>query len=192
MYGRRHNNDHAEVVRMELLPTVEEITSTRSEYMPTRDPFLRHLAGVQGLLDQHFRLLREDLAGPLRDGIRAELDRGRRRIQPPSRTHVFTYTNLKVVDSTFSTWRGLEFTIRVDQPRHLRHQRPQIRRDWWMASKRLQIGALVCIPQSGWLSHLLHCVGTRHWWRVTMGTEAWWWESRTGLSTHDRAFEHLG
>ena len=145
-HGRRHNNDHTDIGEIELLPTFDEIRSTRPEYIPTRDPLQRHLTGVQGLLDQQFRLLREDMVGPLRESIRAEMNHDDRwRMKVRSQTATFTYTNLQVVDSTFSTWRGLELTVRIDQPPHLYDKNPHFRRHWWRVSRRLDIDTLVCI-----------------------------------------------
>ncbi|KAF4541309.1 Nf-x1 finger and helicase domain protein [Lasiodiplodia theobromae] len=73
--GPRHNNDHADIQKIEVLPTWQEVQSLRPEYLPVKDPSTWHKPGIQGLLDRNFRLLREDTVGQLRDVIQAELAR---------------------------------------------------------------------------------------------------------------------
>lgn len=68
--GPRHDNDHSQIKDIKILPTSQEIHSLRTEYLPTKDPSRWHLPGIQGLLDQQFRLLREDTVGQLRDCVR--------------------------------------------------------------------------------------------------------------------------
>lgn len=56
--GPRHDNDHDSIRDIKILPTAEEILSTRQEYLPSNDPSESHLPGLEGLLDRQFRLLR--------------------------------------------------------------------------------------------------------------------------------------
>ena len=73
--GARHVNDHASVVDVRILPTAQEITSTRQEHLPLMESTQHHLPGLAGLLDREFRLLREETVGQLRDAVREELTR---------------------------------------------------------------------------------------------------------------------
>lgn len=50
--GRRHDNDHEDIRSIQIMPTIDEITSSRSEYLPTNDPSDWHLPGLQGLIDK--------------------------------------------------------------------------------------------------------------------------------------------
>ena len=59
-HGARHDNDKAFIMDIKILPTWQEIVSERAEYLPTRNYRKWHRPGVHGLLDQQFRLLRED------------------------------------------------------------------------------------------------------------------------------------
>ena len=59
---------------VKILPTAQEIMSERAEYLPTKDPTRWHIQGIHGLLDQQFRLLREDTVGQLRDSVRTTLE----------------------------------------------------------------------------------------------------------------------
>ena len=73
--GPRHDNDHANISDIRILPTMDEIQSPRSEYLPPNDPTKQHLPGLAGLLDRQFRLLREDTVGQFRDAVQMEYKR---------------------------------------------------------------------------------------------------------------------
>lgn len=69
MPGGRHDNDHRDFRSIGIAPTTEEIESERQPYLPfpgfslIKDP-------VAALLDRQFRILREDLLGPMRSLLR--------------------------------------------------------------------------------------------------------------------------
>ncbi|KAH8703728.1 hypothetical protein BGW36DRAFT_414157 [Talaromyces proteolyticus] len=71
--GGWHDNDHTDIFLIKVMPTLQETQSTRSEYLPPRDPSQWQLDGIHGLPDRHFRLLREDTIGQLRDAIHSEI-----------------------------------------------------------------------------------------------------------------------
>lgn len=73
--GPRHDNDKVDMCDISILPTQQEIQSSRIEYLPLSDPTEWHLGGLEGLLDRNFRLLREDTIGQLRDAAKFELER---------------------------------------------------------------------------------------------------------------------
>ncbi|KAK1241600.1 hypothetical protein MKX08_001574 [Trichoderma sp. CBMAI-0020] len=150
--GPRHDNDQADIVNIKVLPTYEEIMSPREEYLPVNDCSQWHIPGISGRLDREFRLIREDTVGQLRDAIRGALER----IRSPNnnkanhRTNnnslrTYTYDSAKLIKIQFEKNTGLDFVVRCDQPPPVPSLDPKQRRDWWERSKRLQVGALVCV-----------------------------------------------
>ncbi|KXH26632.1 hypothetical protein CSIM01_02933 [Colletotrichum simmondsii] len=138
----RHDNDHQDISDIKLMPTHREIMSSRDEYLPVANPSQHHLQGLRGLLDRHFRLLREDTLHDLRSAIRTTVESNVK--LRDVRTRVVAYDNAFAVNMTFDRWSGLEFIIQIDQPRPTRGLDKLQRGTWW-AGKRLMDGALVCI-----------------------------------------------
>ncbi|KAI3554849.1 hypothetical protein CABS03_08287 [Colletotrichum abscissum] len=138
----RHDNDHQDISDIKLMPTHQEIMSSRDEYLPVANPAQHHLQGLRGLLDRHFRLLREDTLHDLRSAIRTTVESNAK--VRDVRTRVVAYDNAFAVDMTFDRWSGLEFIIQIDQPRPTRGLDKLQRGTWW-AGKKLMDGALVCI-----------------------------------------------
>ncbi|KAI8958452.1 P-loop containing nucleoside triphosphate hydrolase protein [Daldinia sp. FL1419] len=148
--GPRHDNDHEEITQIRILPTMSEIMSTRSDYRPFQNPSQLHLPGIQGLIDRHFRLLREDMVGQLKDCIREELrllddPDSKTTINPRSRIRTNSYNILDVIDIKCTRRCGLEFHLKIEQPFSASKLTDEARADWWSLSKRLDIGALVCL-----------------------------------------------
>lgn len=148
--GPRHNNDHAEISKISIMPTYEEITTSRSEYLPTNDSSQWHLPGIRGRLDREFRLLREDTVGQLRDTVGDLLQRIRnpglkeyRQSRNSARTT--TYEDATVQEVRLDKNKGLELTVRCRQPEVARKMGDKERRLWWDQCKRLQPGALICV-----------------------------------------------
>ena len=161
--GARHDNDHDDISQISILPTSDEIRAYRREYLPVNDPERLHLGGIEGLLDRHFRLLREDTVGQLRDAIRLEIDnkydtKGARQVV---RTH--SYQNVQCVTMEFDQWKGLRFLVSFDQPnalQKLHNPTDPERRRWWESSKRLQAESLVCILSTDGRATFCTVVGT--------------------------------
>ncbi|KAL6887873.1 hypothetical protein GGI43DRAFT_417260 [Trichoderma evansii] len=149
--GPRHDNDHADIINIKILPTYKEIMSPREEYLPVNDCSQWHIPGISGRLDREFRLLREDTVGQLRDAIRGAFGRirssnneaSRRRENNALRT--YTYDSATLVNIQFEKNSGLDLVVRCDQPPPVPSLNPKQRKDWWERSKRLQVGALVCV-----------------------------------------------
>lgn len=141
--GPRHDNDHADIAQVRIMPTYQEIKASRSEYLPTTDSSTWHLPGIRGRLDREFRLLREDTIGQLRDAIHAILEPVRDRSNNRARTSA--YEDAQVTDVTMDKHNGLELEVQCKQPNTVFHMSEQDRRAWWDQSKRLQVGALVCV-----------------------------------------------
>ncbi|KAL2830319.1 hypothetical protein BDW59DRAFT_178029 [Aspergillus cavernicola] len=142
--GGRHDNDHADICKIQIMPTFQEILCSRSEYLPVKDPRQWHVDGLAGLLDRNFRLLREDTVGQLRNVIHAELQpRPAHKETRKSQTRAHVYR---------------QFLVRFAQPANVRGMAKKKQQEWWELSKRLQSSALVCLldPQG----HAIFCTVT--------------------------------
>ncbi|KAI1744928.1 hypothetical protein F4680DRAFT_455897 [Xylaria scruposa] len=148
--GPRHDNDYADCTKIRILPTMSEIMAKRQDYRPFLDSSQLHLPGVQGLIDRHFRLLRDDMVGQLKESISYELDR----LNSPQdqsiekrgvRTH--SYKISAIVDVTCNRQHGLEFHLEIEQPFRPNPKSAMDCEEWWALSRRLEPGALVCVLQ---------------------------------------------
>ena len=154
--GPRHDNDHADIGRIAVMPTADEIRSDRPEYLPTIDPTKIHYEGVAGLLDRQFRLLREDTIGQLRDCVQSVLEQlnssggnpqFERRTQHGARYLV--YQSVILSDVVFEMKRGLQVVAEFDQPLPVRTLGFQSdRQRWWSETKQLQVDSLLCLVDS--------------------------------------------
>ncbi|KAH6677816.1 hypothetical protein F5X68DRAFT_245533 [Plectosphaerella plurivora] len=162
--GLRHDNDHADIQDISVMPTMEEIDSERDEYLPTLTS-RSHLAGAQGLLDRQFRLIREDMFGDLRSAVQAELDALAddtpfAAAARSHRTKIRRYEVPCASDVTFGYKHGLELEIRILQPQFARKQESHKRTEAW--SGRLSPGAFVCaVDEVGTAIFFLVSVSTK-------------------------------
>ena len=153
--GPRHDNDHADIFNIKILPTTDEIHSPRLEYLPPSDPTKQHLPGLAGLLDRQFRLLREDTIGQFRDAVQMEckrLTRPANAQSPPKRQNNsvrnIIYQNVALLRLEFDRKRGLQVVAEFDQPPALAKKGAKEREEWWRSTKQLQIDAFVCLVSS--------------------------------------------
>lgn len=153
--GPRHNNDHTEIADIKILPTAEEIDSPRTEYLPTKDPSRWHLPGIKGLLDQQFRLLREDTVGQLRDCVRLVMESLKptvsRDLTDPDHEIglcIHKYSKVTLSDVQFHKRAHLRVMAQFEQPKHLSRMSVKDRKQWWDRCKQLQLDALVCLVDS--------------------------------------------
>ncbi|RDA95307.1 hypothetical protein CP533_3511 [Ophiocordyceps camponoti-saundersi (nom. inval.)] len=148
--GPRHDNDNADISKIKILPTWEEIMSVREEYLPTADSSQWHIRGIRGRLDREFRLVREDTVGQVRDAVFLAFEKLRNTTTTrSSRTsknsaRTYTYEEATAIDVTFDRFYGLELTVRCNQLPAAGRLGIKDRKAWWTQSKRLQAGALVC------------------------------------------------
>lgn len=110
-YGQRHDNDHAEIFKIKILPTSSEILSTRSEYYPTTNMDQSHTQGSRWLADRNFRLLREDTIGQLRDIARTQLDTMSPTSSPSGKSQnslrkIYRYTEANLLHSSLTLLVG--------------------------------------------------------------------------------------
>ncbi|TGO16135.1 hypothetical protein BPAE_0516g00020 [Botrytis paeoniae] len=153
--GARHDNDHASIGDIQILPTAQEIASLRQEYLPLIDSTQNHLSGLAGLLDKQFRLLREDTVGQLRDAVREEVTRLEHPNSKASKTHPgqqgvrkIIYHNVRFSRMSVDRRKGLQVVAEFDQPSQLNDKSIKQREEWWKGSKLLQIDSLVCFVSS--------------------------------------------
>ncbi|OJJ60485.1 hypothetical protein ASPSYDRAFT_173156 [Aspergillus sydowii CBS 593.65] len=143
--GNRHDNDHADIENIKIMPSFQEILSPRTEYLPVKDPRQWHVPGLAGLLDKNFRLLREDTVGQLRDAIHAELRPQATRDGRRGQTRMHIYRDVLVKQVDLHKLSGLQFLVQFSQPTQVRGMSKQKQQDWWQMSKRLQPSAFVCL-----------------------------------------------
>ncbi|KAL5048247.1 hypothetical protein BDW71DRAFT_213665 [Aspergillus fruticulosus] len=148
--GGRHDNDYKDFSLIQIMPTMEEILSSRPEHLPERDPASWHVSGLEGLLDRNFRLLREDTVGLIRDSIHHIIKR-----LPGNRPRANLYRGARIVETRIYWGSGFEFQVSFPRPPHLGGMSAPQRKTWWSMSKRLQPGALVCITING--DHAIFC-----------------------------------
>lgn len=153
--GPRHDNDSVNIRDISILPTLQEIQSTRDEYLPLANPRDWHFGGIHGLVDRHFRLLREDTVGQIRDAARIELERictpsyqaeSSRPKQQSARTHV--YHNVEFITAEFDEYHGAQIVMRFPQIYTNRRQTEESYKEWWNSSRRLGSDTLVCLLNS--------------------------------------------
>ncbi|KAF2870310.1 P-loop containing nucleoside triphosphate hydrolase protein [Massariosphaeria phaeospora] len=149
--GQRHNNDFEDIRKIQILPTFQEIICDRDPYLPVLDPSKLHLSGMDGLIDRHFRLYREEVTGKIRESLRSEVKS--KRSNTGLRTN--TYYNLEFEGLSCDELQGLVITVSIDQPKVVQGCSQKARKDWWESNKRLQREALVCILDPS--GHAIFC-----------------------------------
>jgi hypothetical protein len=150
----RHDNDKLDIAEIKLLPTENEIRSNHLEFLPStdlsqphflKDPSARHL-------DTHFRLLRHDVFGELKEalgGLMIAVENEPRILENPKlnfgniRVYPYLKAHIRYID--FDHRRGLGVQISFIQPFQLRKKSASDRRKWWEESKRLEEGVLLCL-----------------------------------------------
>lgn len=151
--GGHHDNENGDITKIKILPTEDEIRSDYPEFLPStdldqpyflNDPVARHL-------DTHFRLLRHDIFGELKEALgglinsvtddptlldNSKLSLGDMRAYPYTKSHI-GYVS-------FNRNRGIEAHVSFNQLQTLRKKSASDRRKWWEDSKRLEEGSLLC------------------------------------------------
>lgn len=153
--GPRHDNDCVNISDISILPTLQEIQSSRNEYLPVANPSEWHFGGIHGLVDRHFRLLREDTIGQIREAAKIELERLRSPDRQAdnsglnrqsARTHV--YQDVEIITAQFDEYHGAQVLMRFPQIQAKRQQTVASRKEWWNSSRRLGPDALICLLSS--------------------------------------------
>lgn len=148
-YGPRHDNDFHDIRDIQILPTIEEVISPRSEYLPRENPSDWHIDGLPGLIDRQFRLVREDTVGQLRDAARVQLQRLQDPLAATSSerqgARIYSYNNVMLENVLFDDQKGLMFVFSFDQPKNLQGRSASFRQEWWEESRRLGSESLICL-----------------------------------------------
>ncbi|KAG0209060.1 hypothetical protein BGX28_000160 [Mortierella sp. GBA30] len=168
---RRHDNDHTEISKINVLPTLQEIMCTRGAYLPANDvPDAPHFlpAGWSRQVDIHFRLYREDMLDSLRKGLMAfksilqKIENGdegillkhkelKKRLDDNVSLNV--YGNVQFLGMNCLHKAGGSVKISFTQPPQLLNTNKQRRTEFWERSKRrLMQGSLVCIASRSGVS----------------------------------------
>ncbi|KAI0120737.1 hypothetical protein BJ170DRAFT_162088 [Xylariales sp. AK1849] len=147
--GGRHDNDHADIRHIQVLPTLEEISCSQAECLPStnllqphhlQDPAHRHI-------DSLFRLLRHDIFGAVNDVLGELLAQDSQ--NPPtianSDTRAHTYTQASIRHVFIHERRGLQAILSFAAPVQVRRKTKAEQRRWWQETSRLEEGSLVCL-----------------------------------------------
>jgi hypothetical protein len=153
--GGKHDNDFADVTKIQIFPTFGEVTSELPEYLPVTDLTQPHFHAdpVRRHLDSAFRLLRHDIFGPLKEAIASVL--AQTDVSHAASSSRFISANIRAncysnatVQHVFVD-KDLEVILSFSQPPQLRKNSLDERRRWWDWSSRLEPGGLVCLVTPG-------------------------------------------
>jgi hypothetical protein len=121
--GTQHDNDHASIADIQILPTAREIASLQQEYLLLIDLTQHHLSSLAGLLDRQFQLLCEDTVGQLQDAVRKEVTRLEHLNRNVPTTHQgqqgvqkLIYHNVHFSCMCVDRRKGLQVVAEFDQP----------------------------------------------------------------------------
>ncbi|CAH1761849.1 12644_t:CDS:10 [Entrophospora sp. SA101] len=165
--GPRHNNDHSDITKISIIPTKEEILCNREPFLPEVIQDAQHWLphGPERLLDIRFRLLREDMLSPLRNGIcsfvntlneftknnDARLKRFRENGRFKDENNkidsgdLHLYNDIKFTNINVDKKRGLLCKVAFQQPRMRSARTEKDRQQYWEKSQKLMNGSLVCL-----------------------------------------------
>ena len=142
----------ADITKIDIFPTRTEIMSDAREFLPSTDPDGPHFltSKVERHIDTHFRLLRHDTFGKLKDALGGLL---RNIINDPNQltnprlelgdTRTYTYSNSFVSYLILNSRGGLQARMSFLQPYSIRRGSKVDRRKWWEESRRLEEGILL-------------------------------------------------
>jgi len=148
----RHDNDSSSIAKIHILPTKGEMLCDRDPYIPINDVATHHFFnGPSRLFDIHFRLLREDMIGPLRNAVTSIL----RDLQQnphgfsrqvaqrhPNMASTRLYFDVTVETARFDKKCGLKFQLQFRQPKAWTRDQ---RKSYWEGTKSLDKGSLLCL-----------------------------------------------
>ena len=151
MPQNRHDNDKANITEINILPTEDEIRSDHTEFLPSTDRDEPHFLQdqVERHLDTHFRLLRHDVLGEMKNvigGMMEVLEKDStisQNLKLNGNTRGYINPQAHVSYVSFERRRGLEAQISFLQPPSIRKKSASERRKWWEETKRLEEGILI-------------------------------------------------
>ena len=151
--GDRHDNDKMDITKIKILPTQDEIRSNLVEFLPSTDPDQPHFLTdpAERHLDTHFRLLRHDIFGVLKEalgGLLNAVENDPALLSNPKLSlgdvQIYSYPNAQIRYISYDHRRGFQAQISFPQLPLLRKMLPSERRTWWEESRRLEEGTLLC------------------------------------------------
>ena len=134
-YGPRHDNDHADIQDIQILPTTDEILASRRPYMPEKDQHSHLHVGIARLADLHFRHLRYDNTESLIDvcyhacqhltatPTSPEPTIYEDRMQTPRGIQYSMFRNIDIFEVNFKPAKGLSLRVSFACPEGLRGNR---------------------------------------------------------------------
>lgn len=154
----RHDNDSSLIAKINILPTKSEMLCVRDPYIPINDISAHHfLNGPSRLFDINFRLLREDMIGPLRNAVTSilrSLQQNSRSFshfshqsvrRQPNMASTRLYFDVTVETAQFDKKCGLKFRLQFRQPRAWTRDD---RKYYWEGTRSLDKGSLLCLISS--------------------------------------------
>ncbi|KAJ3528590.1 hypothetical protein NM208_g10130 [Fusarium decemcellulare] len=142
--GGRHDNDFADISRIAILPTIQEIISDQPEYLPSTDFHSPHVINdpLERYIDTTFRLARHDILRPMKKA----LQRIRGSIDPcsghDSQAQIYSKASIRSISATGK--QMLEAVVSFQAPSHVSKRSRSGQREWWEVSSHLDEGRLVC------------------------------------------------
>lgn len=130
--GKRHDNDHVNVRDIQIFPTVDEILSKRSPYMPFKSVTQPHFLerGPERLIDTLFRHLRHDSIEVLKDCTYAAAQKLATttsvpsnydpRQETPSGNRHYLYLGAEIEELTFDDRNGIMVRVSYACPKSMR------------------------------------------------------------------------
>lgn len=183
----RHDNDKLDITEISILPTEGEIRSDQPEFLPSTNLDQPHFLSDQAQrhIDTHFRLLRHDIFGELKEalgGLLLAMDNDpslleQSKLNNLGNIRAYSYPKTQLRYISFDHRRGLEVQLSFPQPPNVRKRSPSERGNWWKESKRLEEGVLLCfLAREGSKSSLLF---------LTVSDKICDPKKENGLSSHD-------
>jgi len=162
----RHDNDNEDITKIKIFPTGEEILSDEAEFLPSTNFDQPHFLANQAErhIDTHFRLLRHDTFGELKDYLRGVMYALKNDPLGPKLGlgdfRANQYADASISYIFFDSRRGLGMNISFTQPPIARGKNTAERRRWWEESKRLSEGVLMSFVSlhQGEMQHLFFTV----------------------------------
>ena len=149
----RHDNDKQDITKVKILPTEDEIRSNHAEFLPSTDPDQPHFLAdpAQRHIDTHFRLLRHDIFGELKQalgGLLVAVENDPSLLNNPKLSlgdiRAYLYPRAHIRHVSYDQRLGLEIQIAFSQLSLLRMNSLSERRTWWEESRQLEDGILIC------------------------------------------------
>jgi hypothetical protein len=150
--GQRHDNDKIDITKISIFPTQEEILSDAREFLPCTDPDQPHflISKVERHIDTHFRLLRHDSFGKLKDALGVLMKtfiNDPNQLKSPGfelgETRIHPYPHAFVSYLMLNRHGRLQARMSFPQPSSIRRRSTADRRKWWEESRRLEEGVLL-------------------------------------------------